>query len=79
VFVSAVRVVSAPKLVGVHARGGGKRLRALSWDAVRHVDDGGGSGKRTLGNGEREVGLLYIWKNGPRNLFEFFCHFITTR
>ena len=29
-FVSAVRVVSTPKLVGVHARGGGKRFRALS-------------------------------------------------
>ena len=27
----------------------------------------------------REVGVLYVWKNGLRNLFEFFSHFITAR
>ena len=41
---------------------GGKGLELCGRTAVRHVDDGGGSGKRTLGNGERELGLLYIWK-----------------
>lgn len=35
VLVSAVRVMSTPELVGVHAKEGGKRIRVLSWDAVR--------------------------------------------
>lgn len=74
-LVSAVRVVSAPELVGVHARGGGKRFRALSQDAVRYANDGGGSEKRTLKN-VAEGGRSFIpLESGLRNLFEFFSSF----
>jgi hypothetical protein len=58
VLAAAVGVVSAPELVGVHARGGGKRFCALLRDAVRYVDEGGGSGRGRWGTGRRSLGLL---------------------
>ena len=67
---SAVRIVSTPELVGVHAKGGRKRFRDLL--AVRHADDGGGSGKRSLGNTEeRGRAFIPLEKNGLTNLFGF--------
>ena len=59
-------------------KGRGERFREL--DAVRHADDGGGSGERSLRNWKERGRLIYRRKkNGLRNLFGFICRFITAR
>jgi len=48
--------------------------------AVRDVEDGGGSGKRSLRNEEEGGRLLYLSKKKwSENLFGFIGHFITAR
>jgi len=69
VLVSAVRVVSTPELVGVHAKGGGKRFRDLHADRQTMEVE---AERGCWGMGRRELGLLSLSKkNGLRNLFGF--------
>lgn len=73
VLVSAVRVMSTPELVGVHAKGGGKRIRDLSGDADRQADDEVEAKRGCWGMGRREVRLLYPrkWPEKFIRIFSF--------